>query len=268
MIRNIIFGAAATAQFTLAITASHAFVVVSPSPVKVGNTGSVTVTVSNTGTGNYTGADPVITLPAGFTVTSQTVTGNLTAGQTKTWSYSVTANSVGSWTTTATIVDKSASATTTVQAADPVVIPWHYDPATGTCVQGGFVIGGTTSYPTQAACNAANPPAPPPSASWHYDVVSGTCVQGGTIIGGTPTYSTLAACNAANPSGPVTIAQTNSPYWSYANGDGSNIPKLFGETDAQALERLRGWHRDWVTREINSVTISGGTYILVPPDVP
>lgn len=102
----------------LTIDVTHSFVVVSPSPVRVGDTGTVTVTVTNTGDANYTGANPTINIPSGFTVTSQSVSGNLNAGQTKTWTFQVTANAAGSWTTTASVSGKSDSATTSVQAVD------------------------------------------------------------------------------------------------------------------------------------------------------
>ena len=101
---------------------THSFTVISPSPVRVGNTGTVRVTVTNPGTTDYAG-DPVITLPSGFTVTSTEVTGSLAAGQTKEWVFQVTANSAGTWTTTSTIAGASDSDSTEVYPAEVPLCP-------------------------------------------------------------------------------------------------------------------------------------------------
>lgn len=104
------------AQAVLSINVDHTFIVISPSPVRVGNTGTVRVTVTNSGTAAYTGPDPVISNPSGFTITSQSTSGSLAAGQSKEWLFNATANAVGTWTTAATIAGKSGSYSTTVAA--------------------------------------------------------------------------------------------------------------------------------------------------------
>jgi hypothetical protein len=67
----------------------------------------------------------------------------------------------------------------------------------GSCQLNPTVVGGTTTYTTQAACVAANPPTPP-ADYWAFDVASQTCQLNPFIVGGTPTYTTQAECNAAN----------------------------------------------------------------------
>lgn len=101
----------------LEINVQHTFVIVSPAQVTVGLSGTVVVTVTNTGSAAYTGASPTINLPTGFTVNSQNVSGSLAAGQTKTWTFDVTTNAVGTWTTTAYIGSKSDSDSTIVVAS-------------------------------------------------------------------------------------------------------------------------------------------------------
>jgi hypothetical protein len=105
---------------TLTVDVEHSFFVISPSLPRVGDNGTVRVTVVNTGTVNYTGAVN-ITNPAGFTLTAPTVTGNLNAGQTKVWTWSATINAEGTHTTTATAGSVSDFYTTTTQAQPPIV---------------------------------------------------------------------------------------------------------------------------------------------------
>jgi hypothetical protein len=50
---------------------------------------------------------------------------------------------------------------------------WHFSYLTGTCVQGGFVVSPTPTYPTQAACNAANAGV---MTQWVYDPATQSCV--------------------------------------------------------------------------------------------
>jgi hypothetical protein len=64
----------------------------------------------------------------------------------------------------------------------------------GSCQLNPAVSAGTTTYATQAACNAANPPAD----YWAYSVTLGICQLNPVLVGGTPTYATQALCNAAN----------------------------------------------------------------------
>jgi hypothetical protein len=165
----------------LTIDVQHTFVVVSPNPVTVGNTGTVTVTVTNTGTANYTGANPTINIPSGFTVTSQSVSGNLNAGQTKTWTFEVTANAAGNWTTTASVSGKTDSATTSVQAANPAPVA-SIAPASQE-ITGAKV--GVAIAPTQAF--TATGFAGPVTYTWTLSPTSGLTINSGTgVVSGTP----------------------------------------------------------------------------------
>lgn len=105
---------------TLTLDVEHSFIVISPSLPRVGDSGTVRVTVVNTGTVNYTGAVN-ITNPAGFTLTAPTVTGNLNAGQTKVWTWTATINAIGTHTTIATAGSVSDFTTTITQGEEPIV---------------------------------------------------------------------------------------------------------------------------------------------------
>ena len=107
--------AAVVVQPTLTVNAEHTFIVVSPSSPKIGTTGSVRITVVNTGTVDYTG-NVVINNPAGFTLTGPTITGSLAAGQTKEWLWQATINAAGTHTTTATANGVSDSDSTVATA--------------------------------------------------------------------------------------------------------------------------------------------------------
>jgi uncharacterized repeat protein (TIGR01451 family) len=107
--------ASIVAEPTLTINADHTFLVISPSMPKIGDTGTVRVTVTNTGTTAYTG-NVVINNPAGFTLTGPTITGSLAAGQTKEWLWQATINAAGTHTTTATANGVSDSYSTVATA--------------------------------------------------------------------------------------------------------------------------------------------------------
>jgi uncharacterized repeat protein (TIGR01451 family) len=100
---------------TLTVDAAHSFFVISPSMPKIGDTGTVRVTVTNTGTTAYTG-NVVINNPAGLTLTGPTITGSLDAGQTKEWLWQATINAAGTHTTTATANGVSDSYSTVATA--------------------------------------------------------------------------------------------------------------------------------------------------------
>jgi uncharacterized repeat protein (TIGR01451 family) len=100
---------------TLTIDVNHTFLVISPSMPKIGDTGSVRVTVVNTSATDYTG-NVVINNPAGLTLTGPTITGSLAAGQTKEWLWQATINAAGTHTTTATANGVSDSYSTVATA--------------------------------------------------------------------------------------------------------------------------------------------------------
>jgi hypothetical protein len=105
---------------TLTIDVEHSFLAVSPALPKVGDNGTVRVTVENTGTVNYTG--PVnITNPGGLTLSAPIITGGLNAGQTKVWTWNATINAVGTHTTIATAGSLSDFATTITEGEEPIV---------------------------------------------------------------------------------------------------------------------------------------------------
>jgi hypothetical protein len=80
-------------------------------------------------------------------------------------------------------------------AANPPADYWAY--VSGSCQLNPFIVGGQTTYATQAACVAANSGGGS-TDYWAYSVTLGICELNPTVVGGTPSYATQALCNAAN----------------------------------------------------------------------
>lgn len=94
---------------SLTLDVQHQFDSAAP---KVGDKGVVTVTITNTGGAKYTGPSASVTISPDFTIGYSGISGSLYGYSTQTWTYNVTINAAGSITTTATIGNLSAEATT------------------------------------------------------------------------------------------------------------------------------------------------------------